>query len=59
MEAKKLGRRANYAPTVGAEHCPTCWVRAGAVNRLRIEPRHNVDSVLCVVCDRCGFYSAI
>jgi hypothetical protein len=54
MEAKKLGEPANYAPVIGAEHCPVCWVREGALSRLRLEHHHNADRVMYDVCDSCG-----
>ncbi len=59
MEAKKLGKRSGYAPAVGAEHCPACWVLAGASNRLRTEFHHNGDRVSVAVCDSCGLFIAI
>jgi hypothetical protein len=50
------GKRSTYAPALGREHCPACWVRTGSTSTLRTEPHHNADRVWFVVCDACGFY---
>ncbi len=48
-----------YAPVLGQEHCPACWVNRRATVRLRTEPHHSALKVWCVVCDGCGFYVAL
>jgi len=50
------GKRLDYAPTVGAEHCPVCWSISGLGRRLRTEPHQNADRVFVAVCDSCGTY---
>jgi hypothetical protein len=59
QDALQLAGEQNHVPVLGAEHCPTCWARHKATNRLRTEPHHNAAGVFCAVCDSCGFYLVI
>ena len=65
MEAHKIGtsaalkRRQGYAPTVGVEHCPACWVSTGAASPLRTETHHNGARVSVAVCDCCGLFAVL
>ena len=50
MRAKTPKQAATYAPIIGAEHCPACWIASGTTRGLRTESHHNGDRVSVAVC---------